>query len=146
MEWEWYQCWSRANNNQRVNSMHSIWEPTPWMRPVCSGLPRASLSWLLSYPVFMPKPCTHHMHDPVSIVPHIWPKEFTDNQMSWIKYNYYISNVSKDYDWLSTEWNSGRLHSSTGTTTGATRSIELLIEEFQSIFSFWAAGLSSKGK
>jgi hypothetical protein len=26
------------------------------------------------------------------------PKVFTDNQMSRIKYNYYISNVSKDYD------------------------------------------------
>jgi hypothetical protein len=23
---------------------------------------------------------------------------FTDNEMSQIKYNYYISNVSKDYD------------------------------------------------
>jgi hypothetical protein len=46
----------------------------------------------------MPKPRTHRMHDPGSIVPHIWPKVFTDNQMSRIKYNYYISNVSKDYD------------------------------------------------
>jgi hypothetical protein len=26
------------------------------------------------------------------------PKVFTDNQMSQIKYNYCISNVSKDYD------------------------------------------------
>jgi hypothetical protein len=26
------------------------------------------------------------------------PKVFIDNQMSRIKYNYYISNVSKDYD------------------------------------------------
>jgi hypothetical protein len=26
------------------------------------------------------------------------PKVFTDNQMSQIKYNFYISNVSKDYD------------------------------------------------
>jgi hypothetical protein len=26
------------------------------------------------------------------------PKVFTDNQMSRIKYNYYINNVSKDYD------------------------------------------------
>jgi hypothetical protein len=26
------------------------------------------------------------------------PKVFTENQMSRIKYNYYISNVSKDYD------------------------------------------------
>jgi hypothetical protein len=53
---------------------------------------------LLSYPVFMPKPSTHRMHDPGSIVLHIWPKVFTDNEMSQIKYNYYISNVSKDYD------------------------------------------------
>jgi hypothetical protein len=26
------------------------------------------------------------------------PKGFTDNHMSQIKYNYYISNISKDYD------------------------------------------------
>jgi hypothetical protein len=52
----------------------------------------------LSYPVFMPKPSTHRMHDPGSIVPHIRPKAFTDIQMSQIKYNYYKSNVSKDYD------------------------------------------------
>jgi hypothetical protein len=51
----------------------------------------------------MPKPSTHRMHDPGSIVPHIWPKLFTDNQMSQIKYNYYISGVSKDYD--DSQWN-----------------------------------------
>jgi hypothetical protein len=51
---------------------------------------------LLSYPVFMPKPNTHRMHDLGSIVPHIRPKVFTDNQMSQIKYNYYINNVCKD--------------------------------------------------
>jgi hypothetical protein len=38
------------------------------------------------------------MYDPGSIVPHIRPKVFTDNQMSRIKYNYYISSVSEDYD------------------------------------------------
>jgi hypothetical protein len=53
---------------------------------------------LLSYPVFMPKPSTHRMHDPGSIVPHIWPKLITDNQMSRITYIYYINSVSKDYD------------------------------------------------
>jgi hypothetical protein len=52
----------------------------------------------VSYLVFMPKPGTHNMHDLGSIVPHIRPKVFTDNQMSRIKYNYYKSNVSKDYD------------------------------------------------
>jgi hypothetical protein len=53
---------------------------------------------LLSYLVFMPKTSTHRMHDLGSIVPHIWPKVITDNQMSRIKYNYYVNNVSKDYD------------------------------------------------
>jgi hypothetical protein len=52
----------------------------------------------VSYPVFMPKPSTHRMHDSGLIVPHIRPKVFTDNQMSRIKYNYYLSNVSKDCD------------------------------------------------
>jgi hypothetical protein len=51
---------------------------------------------VVSYPVFIPKPSTHRMHDPGSIVPHIRPKVFTHNQMSRIKYNYYIINVSKD--------------------------------------------------
>jgi hypothetical protein len=54
---------------------------------------------LMSYPTFIPKSSTHRMHDPGSIVPHIWPKVFTDNQMSRIKYDYYyINSVSKDYD------------------------------------------------
>jgi hypothetical protein len=39
------------------------------------------------------------MHDPGSVVPDIWQKVFSDNQMSRIKYNYYYTNsVSKDYD------------------------------------------------
>jgi hypothetical protein len=29
---------------------------------------------VMSYPVFMPKPSTHRMHDPGSMVPHIRPK------------------------------------------------------------------------
>jgi hypothetical protein len=90
----------------------------------------------LSYLIFMSKPSTHRMHNPGSIVPHIWPKVFTDNQMSRIKYNYCINNVSKDYDDSQVKRNSGRLHNSTGMATGATRSLELLIKEFQSIFSF----------
>jgi hypothetical protein len=52
----------------------------------------------MSYPVFMPKPSTHRMHDLGSIISHIRPKVFIDNHMSRIKYNYYTSNVSKDYD------------------------------------------------
>jgi hypothetical protein len=36
---------------------------------------------VVSYPVFMPKPSTHRMHDPGSNVPHIRPKGFTENQM-----------------------------------------------------------------
>jgi hypothetical protein len=77
----------------------------------------------------MLKPCTHRMHDPGSIVPHVRPKVFTDKQMSQIKYNYYINNVVKGYD-DSVKQNSGRLHNSTGTATRATRNLELLIKEF----------------
>jgi hypothetical protein len=59
---------------------------------------------VMSYPIFMPKPSTHCMHDLGSIVPHIRPKVFTDNQMSRIKYDYYnINSVSKDYD--DSQWN-----------------------------------------
>jgi hypothetical protein len=83
----------------------------------------------------MPKPGTHRMHVPGSIIPHIRPKVFTDNQMSRIKYNYYINNVSKDRDDSQVKQNSRRLRNTTGTATGATCSLELLIEEFQSIFS-----------
>jgi hypothetical protein len=61
---------------------------------VGADVDRASL--LLSYPVFMPKPCTHRMHDPGSIVPYIRPKMLTYNQMSQIMNIYYIDNVSKD--------------------------------------------------
>jgi hypothetical protein len=51
----------------------------------------------------MSKSSTHRMHDPGSIVPHIRSKVFTDNQISQIKYNYYINSVSKDYD--DSQWN-----------------------------------------
>jgi hypothetical protein len=44
------------------------------------------------------------------------------------------------------EMNSGRLHNSTGIAAGVTRNLELLIEELQSIFSFWTIGLSSRRK
>jgi hypothetical protein len=60
--------------------------------------PLVALVPLLSYPVFKLKPSTHRMHDSGSIVPHMQPKVFTDNQMSRIEYNYYINSVSKDYD------------------------------------------------
>jgi hypothetical protein len=46
----------------------------------------------------MAKPSTHRMHDPGSVIPHIWLKVITDNKMSQVKYNYYTNNVSKDYD------------------------------------------------
>jgi hypothetical protein len=59
---------------------------------------------LLSYPVIIPKPSTHRMRDPGSIIPHIRPKVFTDNQMSRIKYDYYyINSVTKAYD--DSRWN-----------------------------------------
>jgi hypothetical protein len=60
---------------------------------------KQKIALLVSYPVFTPKSSTHRMHDPGSIVSHIQPKVFTDNQMSRIEYNYYyINSVSKDYD------------------------------------------------
>jgi hypothetical protein len=45
------------------------------------------------------------MYDPGSIVPHIRTKLFIDNQMTRIKFNYYINNVSKDYDDSQAKWN-----------------------------------------
>jgi hypothetical protein len=62
-------------------------------------------------------------------------KVLTDNQMSRIKYNYYIDNVSKDYDDSQAKQNSERLHNSIGMAIGATCSLEHIIEEFQSIFT-----------
>jgi hypothetical protein len=57
-------------------------------------------------------------------------KVFTDNQMSQIKYIYYINNVSKDKGNSHAKRNSGRLHNSTRMATGAVNSLELLVEEF----------------
>jgi hypothetical protein len=51
---------------------------------------------LLSYPVFMPKPSTHRMYAQDQLFNTYGQKVLTDNQMSQIKYNYYIDNVSKD--------------------------------------------------
>jgi hypothetical protein len=75
-----------------------------------SGLASITMGWMtiggasgtsVVIPSFMPKPCTHHMHYTRSIVPHIRPKVFIDNQVSRIKYSYYIKNISEDYDALS---------------------------------------------
>jgi hypothetical protein len=44
------------------------------------------------------------------------------------------------------EQNIARLQNTIVTATGATHSLELLIEEFQYIFTFWAAVLYSRGK
>jgi hypothetical protein len=41
---------------------------------------------------------------------------------------------------------SGRLYNTTGTATGATHSLELLMEEFQSILILQEAGLYNRGK
>jgi hypothetical protein len=51
-------------------------------QPILSGRIRKWAYGLMSYPVFMPKACTHRMHDPGSIVPHIRSKVFIDNQIS----------------------------------------------------------------
>jgi hypothetical protein len=57
-------------------------------------------------------------------------KVFTDNQMSQIKYIYYINNASKDKDDSLAKRNSERLQNTTGTATGVAHSLELLIKEF----------------
>jgi hypothetical protein len=51
---------------------------------------------LLSYPIFMPKPSTHRMYAQDQLFHTYRQKVFIDNQLSRIKYNYYINNVSKD--------------------------------------------------
>jgi hypothetical protein len=53
---------------------------------------------LLSYPVFMLKPSTHRMYAQDQLFHTYGQKVLIDNQMSQIKYIYYIDNVSKDYD------------------------------------------------
>jgi hypothetical protein len=53
---------------------------------------------LLSYLVFMPKPSTHRMYAQDQLFHTYGQKVLIDNQMSQIKYIYYIDNVSKDYD------------------------------------------------
>jgi hypothetical protein len=46
----------------------------------------------------MPKSCTHRMYAHDQLFYTYGQKVFTDNQISRIKYNYYINNVSIDYD------------------------------------------------
>jgi hypothetical protein len=53
---------------------------------------------LVLIPSFIPKPSTHRMYAQDQLFHTYGQKVFTDNQMSRIKYNYYISNVSEDYD------------------------------------------------
>jgi hypothetical protein len=107
------------NDIVMINERHTVIElKTISYNPMC-----LCLSLLLSYPVFIPKPSTHHMHDPGSIVPHIWPKGFTDNQMSRIKYDYYyINSVSKDHD-DSQRNGTAKDYNTIGTTIGATHSL-----------------------
>jgi hypothetical protein len=50
-------------------------EPPQWGGRRTTPVGRQCRLWhTLSYPVFVPKPSTHRMHDPGSIVPHIRPK------------------------------------------------------------------------
>jgi hypothetical protein len=55
-----------------------------------------NLSYLLSYLIFLSKPCIHRMYAQDQLFHTYGQKVLTDNQMSRIKYNYYIDNVSKD--------------------------------------------------
>jgi hypothetical protein len=105
-------------------------------------------SWIsvLSYPIFMLKPSTHRMYAQDQLF-HIYrQKVFTDNQMSWIKYIYYIDNVPKHEDDSHAKWNSGRIQNTIKTATGTSHSLELLVKEFQSFITFWVAGLNNREK
>jgi hypothetical protein len=44
------------------------------------------------------------------------------------------------------EWNNRRLHNTTGIATGAAHNLELIVKEFQSIFTLSATILSSRGE
>jgi hypothetical protein len=98
--WKWYWAtdkWALAHFQNFPNIQKSLkFVNSKWMPFIAPKISKLCMR-LVSYPVFMPKPSTHHMHDPGSIVPHIRPKVITDNQMSWIKYSYYIK-MSKYYD------------------------------------------------
>jgi hypothetical protein len=50
----------------------------------------------MSYPILHTKPITHCMRVQDYLFYTHRHKVFTDSQMSWIKYDYYINNVSKD--------------------------------------------------
>jgi hypothetical protein len=53
----------------------------------------------------MPKPNTHRMYAHDQLFQRYGHKVFTDNQMSRIKYIYYINNVFKDYNDSHVKWN-----------------------------------------
>jgi hypothetical protein len=99
----------------------------------------------LSYLIFMPQSSTHHMCASDHLFYTHGSKVFTDSQMSWIMYNYYINIVHQRLRWLSWKQNIKRLHNPQESNRGSA-SLELLIKEFHSIFIFWAAGLSSRRK
>jgi hypothetical protein len=50
----------------------------------------------MSYPIFMPKLSTHRMYAHDQLFHTYGQKVLTYNQISQIKYNCYIDNVSKD--------------------------------------------------
>jgi hypothetical protein len=50
----------------------------------------------MSYPILQEKPITHLMCAQDDLFHTTGYKVFTNSQMSQIKYNYYINNVSKD--------------------------------------------------
>jgi hypothetical protein len=60
--------------------------------------------------------------------------------------NWCFMSTKRRLSWNGTEQNSRRLHNSIGTAIVVAHSLELLVEEFQSIFTFWVASLYSRGK
>jgi hypothetical protein len=60
------------------------------------GWPAGGGGGQLSYPIVQAKSSTHCMYAQDQLFDIYGPKVFTDNQISRIKYIYYINNVFKD--------------------------------------------------
>jgi hypothetical protein len=74
--------WSATDGRCRVDVARGLVKSGDPHVPPSIWQDHGDVAGHLSYPIFMPKPSTHRMHDPGSNVPHIRPKGFTENQMS----------------------------------------------------------------
>jgi hypothetical protein len=81
--WRCYRYWYSYFLSRCVESGSWYCTCLTYSSVMYSLSPFRARSWgLVSYPVFMPKPNTHRMYGPGSIVPHVRPIVLTDNQLS----------------------------------------------------------------